>query len=270
MARPALVLVDPNDGRRQSFAEAYQRYFDTYAFAEGELAISAATTMRCQVVVIHMEQQGRDGLALCRQLRGEMRGRTCLVVVHGEDPSMEGRAGVAMVRANHAADLFLGQEVEPTQLVRATVRRISGMTFVDEVPEPVSILSARRDGAPVRAPFSLKVELPTYQQVEAFFHRLDDHLTWESMSRVLFRPRTPVVDHLPHPDQISWRDVLLARPSLRNMRVLLSKPVTPLVRELPQHRMPTLAEVLRAEVNRQNLGIILRLEVPVPGLRYAA
>ncbi|MCK6507549.1 hypothetical protein L6R53_29980 [Myxococcota bacterium] len=261
MAHPVLVLVDPDDGRRQRFGAAFQRHFELYSFASADLAASAAVTMRAGVVVAHMEQHLGDGLDLCAELRAASRGWPCLLVVHGQGRQARERGAAMVVVGRHGADLVLPQELEPGVLLRAVARRLKGFALAVEeagadLVSPASRASMTAALPTLRVPRP-SIAIPSGVDVQGFFWRLDRHLTWPAIRQALLRPRTPLIEDLPEEEDFPWSQALLARASGRNLRVVLAKPVTPLVRRLPVDRRPSWREVLRAEVNAHNLRVLL-------------
>lgn len=255
MPRPVLVLVDPNDGRRQRYGALLQRHFELYSFATTDLAFKSATTMRAGIVVAHMQQSHGDGLDLARELRQATKGWGCLIVVHGSPQQDEHQERACLsVMVNHQADLLLAQEVSPAFLLKSIARRVKGFELreddgaVEYESAPHQVVRRRRLALP---------RMPSSVDVQIFFHRLDQHLTWPKVREALGRPRTALIEELPDPDAINWRQALIARASGHNLRVVLRMPVTPLVRRLPVDRPPSLREVLRAEVSRYNLRVLL-------------
>lgn len=260
MSLPVLVLVDPDDGRRQRFSAAFQRHFELYSFASADLAASAAITMRAGVVVAHLEQHLGDGLDLCAELRAACRSWPCLLVVHGQGRQARERGAAMVVVGRQGADLVLAQELEPAVLLRAVARRLKGFALAAEEatgegPSASPRLSASLPLLRVPRP---SIAIPSSVEVQGFFWRLDRHLTWPAIRAALVRPRTPLIEALPEDEDFTWSQALLARASGRNLRAVLAKPVTPLVRRLPVDRPPAWHEVLRAEVNAHNLRVLLR------------
>ena len=261
MALPILVLVDPDDGRRQRFSAAFQRHFELYSFASADLAASAAITMRAGVVVAHMEQHLGDGLDLCAELRAATRGWPCLLVVHGQGREARERGAAMVVVGPRGADLVMPQELEPAVLLRAVARRLKGFALTAEEAGADLMASANRaplaSGLPALRVPKPSIAIPAGVDVQGFFWRLDRHLTWPAIRQALTRPRTRLIEELPHGDEITWAQALRARASARNLRVVLGKPVPPLVRRLPVDRSPAWHEVLRAEVNAHNLRVLM-------------
>lgn len=255
-----IVIVDPNEGRRDRIAAEFRRYFEVYTVSGGDLALSTMRTMRPQVVLVHMQQIDGDGHTLCHQLRESNSSRGCILVLHGQDHSLRNDGGaIARVQTRPSADLVLNHDLTPRDLLRAVAQRLkNGPQSLAPVSAPVEFYSARRV-EPQQAASTLQTLGRHLGRVDS--EKVRQQLQWRAVKGALTRPLTPLIHELPADRPLSLREALLAKPSLRNLRLILETPVTPLVPVLPLHRTPTRTEILRAQVTPHNLRVVGRLAI---------
>ena len=253
MSRPNVLLVDPDDTRREVFQAYLSSRFEVVAVAIAARAHRAFGQTPPDAVLAHARQPGSSGLRLCKELRALPGGEDCLMVVYGHNvgPRPTG-ASVERMREASLVDVWLHREVDEIDL-----EKVLGIKLMEPTPAPGLVVPERARIEYVSA----HREDPT-----------EDERTWGGVDerepdrrRFLAGIRDqygPLIDRLPKDQDVSWGQLLRARANLHNVSVLLEKPVTPLVQELPEDRALTTAEILRARVTLRNLKIILRRKLP--------
>lgn len=253
MSRPRVLLVDPDDTRREVFQAYLASRFDVVAVPLAGKAIARFSKLGPDAVLAHARQPGTSGLRACKEMRGLERGQGCLMVVYGHllGPRRT-PAQYERLRLDHQVDIYLPREVDEVDLEKVVGVKLLAPIEVPDVPAP---------------------DIDKFEFISA--HReepVEDEGTWGTVDSVqpdrggflatLRRHYGSLIDRLPDDEDVTWGQLLRARANLHNIAVLLNKPVTPLIRELPEDRPLTREEILRARITLRNLKIILRKKLP--------
>ncbi|MCB9779546.1 MAG: hypothetical protein H6742_13365 [Alphaproteobacteria bacterium] len=273
MQRRKLVLVDPNPGRLAVFERELGKHFELYACASPDLAISMVSTMHAHIIVATMEQALGDGLDLANNAVAACPDHRPVTIVYGQ-PTEE---AVASVRIGKLADIVIGQDLTPQQLLRVMARRLKGAVELERyVPPPIDIDADIKNGiayysARPAAPAKTRRPLPALGMVSRARQTLDAHApapvddtraplppsAWTRIQDALTQPVTPLIEDLPADRLPTWTEIAHARAKGRNLRIALRQPVTPLIEEIPSDGPLTLSQVLRARASGRNLGLAL-------------
>ena len=253
MSRPRVLLVEPDDTRREVFQAYLASRFDVVAMPIAAKALSRFAGLNPDAVLAHARQPGSSGLRMCKEMRALPHGEDCLMVVYGHPvgPRRTTAQGEAM-RAEALVDVWMQREVDEIDLEKVLGVRLLAPLEVPSVPAPdlqkLQFVSAHR-------------EEPA--EDERTWGRLEDREPDRKSFLATMREQYGgLIDKLPKDRDVSWGQLLRARANLHNISVLLEKPVTPLIQRLPQDRPLTAAEILRARVTLENFRIILRRRLP--------
>lgn len=117
--RTATVLcVDDHAVDRRMFQDALEASeFRVFTAADGEAALEVARRVRPQLILLDVMLPGRDGIAICEEIRQDpnLRPVPVIILTASTDPKLTGRAFKA------GADMALTKPVAPAKLVH-TVR----------------------------------------------------------------------------------------------------------------------------------------------------
>lgn len=255
MSRPRLLLLDPDDTRRERFRSWLQSQFDVVAIAVAARSHDRFTALKPDAVLAHARQPGSSGPRVCKELRALAGGQDCLMVVYGQLVGPRKTAAqIEKMREDCQVDLWLTREVEAIDL-----EKVLGLKLLAPPEEPVA--PAPATPGPARPAPQLTFVSAARQEP------VGDEPTWGTAAplgaerkdalKLLGKTWGPLVERLPKDQDVTWGQILRARVNLHNLSVLLEKPVTPLIQELPGDRPLSVAEVLRARVTLKNLRIIL-------------
>ena len=255
MSRPRIMLVDPNDSRREGYTAFLSSRFEVSAFPVASKAQAAFPGIQPDAVLIHVRQPGGSGLTLSRALRALPGGERCMLVVYGHPAGA--RPSPAMIehlRRDAGADTYLAREVDEVDLERVLGLKLLAPVEAPNVPLPsleaVRFISANR-------------EEPTADE-GSWGTALDKDGDQKGFLSLLRKQYGGLIERLPSDREVSWGELMRARANLHNVRILLDKPVTPLIHELADDRSPTVSEILRARITLRNLRIILKKGVGAP------
>jgi two-component system OmpR family response regulator len=154
-----LALLVEDDERLARFTAEFlaQHGVETTCVADGNAAVRAARSTSFDVIVLDLMLPGRDGLAVCRELRTWSAVPILIVTARTDEPDR-------IVGLELGADDYLGKPFSPRELlarVRALVRRARGHLPADDVVRVGRLelhagsMSASFDGRPL--------ELTTYE-----------------------------------------------------------------------------------------------------------
>ncbi len=246
MPRPRVMLVEARDALRESYCTYLQGHFDVDPLPLGRHALAAFQKQAPDAVVANIRQPGGDAVELFAQLRALPGGEDCVLLLYGHPfgprPS---RQQAERICREARADQYLARELDPNDLEQVLALELLGPDtecVSDAISlEDVQLMSARRgEERPTR------VGAPTRSG-----------RAWSLLAALLGKTGG-VIDRLPTHRDVSWGELVRARPSLHNLYVLLTKPVTPLVERLPEDRPPSLAEIARARASVHNLRVLLK------------
>jgi CheY-like chemotaxis protein len=253
MSRPRVLLVDPDDTRREVFQAYLASRFDVVAMPVAAKAQARFAGLNPDAVLAHARQPGSSGLRMCKELRALEHGQDCLMVVYGHmvGPRRTPAQCEAM-RAESQVDVWMQREVDEIDL-----EKVLGVKLLAPVEVPA-----------VKAPDIQKIQFVSAHREEP----CEDERTWgrleerepdrKSFLATMREQYGGLIDKLPKDQDVSWGQLMRARANLHNISVLLDKPVTPLIQRLPEDRPLTAAEILRARVTLENFRIILRRRLP--------
>ncbi|MFO0760106.1 MAG: response regulator [Byssovorax sp.] len=120
MSRPSILLVEDDPDLRSRIADFLQRH-DIATESEGSGALAAAriVTEQPDAVVLDLMLPGKDGLTICREVRGAYGGPILMLTARGGETD-------EIVGLESGADDYLAKPVRPLVLlarVRALLRR---------------------------------------------------------------------------------------------------------------------------------------------------
>lgn len=258
MSRPRLLLIDPDDTRRERFQAYLVSQFEVLAIPVAARSHERFTSLKPDAVLAHARQPTSSGPRICKELRELAGGEDCLMVVYGH---LVGPRKTPLqyeqMRIDTRVDIWLTREVDAIDL-----EKVLGLKLLapEEAPKVAAPPTARKAAAQKVAFISAHRE-PT-----------GDEPSWgtaatSSQDRGSFldgmnKRYGPLIQKLPKDQDVTWGQLLRARASLHNLQILLEKPVTPLIQELPEDRPLSVSEILRARVTLHNLRIILRRRLP--------
>lgn len=257
MSRPRLLLIDPDDKRRDQFSTYLRTQFEVVAIPVAGRAAERFTALRPDAVLAHARQPGTSGPRLCKQLRELAGGDDCLMFVYGHLVGpRKTPVQIEAMRVETRVDVWMARDVDAMDL-----EKVLGLKLLAPEEPPV-----------VTPPLPSRKAAPKVEFVTA--HREDgrDDASWGSAVQSsedqaqyidsMGKRYRPLIEKLPKDADVSWGQLMRARANLHNLQVLLEKPVTPLIQELPEDRPLTSSEILRARVTLRNLKIILRQRLP--------
>jgi len=129
VATDILALLVEDDARLARFTAEFltQHGVDVTCVADGNAALRAARARSFDVVILDLMLPGRDGLAVCRELRAWSAVPILVVTARTDEPDR-------IVGLELGADDYLGKPFSPRELlarVRALVRRARGHLGVE-------------------------------------------------------------------------------------------------------------------------------------------
>jgi CheY-like chemotaxis protein len=257
VSRPRLLLIDPDDTRRQRFQAYLVSQFEVLAIPVAARSHERFTSLKPDAVLAHARQPGSSGPRICRELRDLAGGEDCLMVVYGHLVGPRRTpAQCEQMRVETRVDIWLTREVDAIDL-----EKVLGLKLL-----------APEEAPKVAAPPDARKATPKVEFISAHRESTGDDPSWgtaapSSEDRGSFlagmgKRYGPLIQKLPKDQDVTWGQLLRARANLHNLQVLLEKPVTPLIQELPEDRPLSVAEILRARVTLRNLRIILRRRLP--------
>lgn len=253
MSRPRVLLVDPDDTRREVFQAYLASRFDVVALPIAARALGRFSAVAPDAVLAHARQPASSGPRMCKEMRALPHGEDCLMVVYGHMVGpRRSAAQCEAIRQESRVDVWLHREVDEVDLEKVLGVKLLAPIEVPNVPAPdidkIEFISAHR-------------EEPTAD--ERSWGALEDQEPDRgSFLEGIRRRYGPLIDRLPRDQEVTWGQLLRARANLHNISVLLDKPVTPLIQELPDDRPLTAQEILRARITLRNFKIILRRKLP--------
>ncbi len=117
---PRIILVE-DDEKLSSLIQKYlqQNHFDVDVIDDGNIAIEAILSARPDLVILDLMLPGKDGLAICREIRSQFNGRIIFLTASEDD--IDHVAGVEL-----GADDFIIKPIQPRVLlarIRMLLRR---------------------------------------------------------------------------------------------------------------------------------------------------
>lgn len=117
---PRIILVE-DDEKLSSLIQRYlsQNHFDVDIIDDGNLAVDAILSARPDLVILDLMLPGKDGLAICREIRAQFNGQIIFLTASEDD--MDHVAGVEL-----GADDFIIKPIQPRVLlarIRMLLRR---------------------------------------------------------------------------------------------------------------------------------------------------